>query len=197
MAADSLFTLSDLAEQVGLNLGAVDDISLAKCKKHINRALIRFSEMGMWPFQYRYAQALNTVASTEDYTVTGAIKYSSLYTSQPIQRKLTLIEDRKFRAMFPNNTAVGTPYYYREAGWSTHLLRNSMKISLYPIPDGVYNLKYDGLAPITLLSADTDDIRTTTGMPSHLVDLVIEMATAIGWKEIASTEMLRSRCRSA
>jgi len=192
MAATDLFTLSDLAIEVGNNLGAQDDTSLAKYKKYINRALIRFSEMGMWSWQYQYGATLSTVAAQEEYSLADVLKVNSLYTSGPTQRRLRLIEDRQFRAMYPNNTASGSPYYWRRTG-SSVVTANTMKLAVYPIPDAIYALKYDYIKPITLLSADTDDVRVVTGMPSPLVDLVIEMATAIGWKELddsaASTQM--------
>ncbi len=183
MAATDLFTLSDLALQVGNNLGAVDDLSLEKCKKYINRALVRFSELGSWSWQYQYGATLSTVAAQEEYSITSVLKLNSVYTSGPTQRTLKLIEDRAFRAMYPNNTSSGTPYYWRRMGASTSTA-NTIKIGLYPIPDGTYTIKYDYVKPITLLTSDSDDIRLITGMPMNLVDLVIEMATAVGWKEI-------------
>ena len=187
MAANSLFTLSELADQVCLNIGDVSDLTQAKAKKWINRALIRFSEMGIWSWQYRFAQSLPTVANQEEYSVSGFLKVNSLYIAEATQRTLRLIEDRQFRMMYPNSTATGSPYYWRRTGSSTTVV-NTIKISLYPIPDAVYSMKFDGIAPITLLSTDADDIRLITGMPSPLVDLVIEMATAIGWKEIDDTD---------
>lgn len=192
MAADSLFLLSEIATQVGLNVGATDDITLAKAKKWINRALLRFSEMGYWSWQRFYARSTATVASQEENSITDVVKITSIWISSPLQRKLELVPDRKFRALYPNNTATGTPYYWRRTGWSTSTV-NTMKIGFYPIPDAIYTLKYDGIKPITLLTSDSQDIRLITGMPSNLVDLVIEMATAIGFKEsddVASAEQM-------
>jgi hypothetical protein len=89
--------------------------------------------------------------------------------------------------MYPNNTANGNPYYWRRMGSSTTVV-NTIKIGVYPIPDAIYTLKYDGVKPIVSLVNDTDDIRLITGMPNTLVDLVIEMATAIGWTQIDDSE---------
>lgn len=187
MASDSLFTLADLAEQVSLNIGSVDDYTLAKAKKWVNRALIRFSENKMWSFQYRYGQTLSTVALQEEYSISGSLKVNSIYSTGPTQRRLTLIEDRTFRAMYPNNTANGNPYFWRRTG-SSLTVANTIKIGLYPIPDTIYTLKYDAVYPIIMLTSDTDDVRVVNGMPSTLVDLLIEMATAIGWTEIDDSE---------
>jgi hypothetical protein len=193
MAASDLFTLAQIADQVCLNFGDTSDITQAKAKKWINRALLRFSELGDWSWQRVFAASLSTVASTEIYDLSGVKQITAIYVSSPVQRKLTLMEDREFRRRYPNNTATGMPYYYREAGWST-TTANTRKLGFYPIPDGVYTIKYDYIRSIQLLSSDTDDIRVATGMPQHLVDLVIEMATAIGWKELDdgdSTEQMR------
>jgi hypothetical protein len=193
MAADSLFLLSDLKTQVGLNLGATDDVSLAKAGKYINRALLRFSELGEWSWQAVYAQAFPgatavTVASQDTYNVKGCLRIASLYMASPIQRRLVMQDDRSFRRMYPNATAVGTPYYYMHRGrggnTSSPAAYDTLKVGLYPIPDAAYTLLWDGVRPITLLTADTDDVRIVTGMPVTLVDILIEMATAIGWKEI-------------
>lgn len=192
MSAVDLFTLADLKMQVALNLGATDDLSLAKCGKYINRALVRFSEMGEWSWQRVYAQPFpDSVTTTTsngvaDYTVKECLRITNLYMRTPIQRRLVMLGERDFRRMYPNDTATGTPYYYTQRGRSGSAPDgyNSQKIGLYPIPDGSYTLLWDGVRAITLLSSDTDDVRVVTGMPVRMVDILIEMATAIGWKEI-------------
>lgn len=200
MAANSLFTLEEIATQVALNVGDTSDYSITLAKQWVNRALLRFMEMGTWSWQHVYGGTVNTVAGTATITLTGILKMESLFINSPMQRKLILIEDRKFRAMYPNATATGAPYYYRVAGNSLTTV-NTLVFGLYPIPDAVYTLNYDYIRPIGLLSADADDIRTTTGMPSSHVDLVIEMATAIGFKadddEASSRQMEECMARLA
>jgi hypothetical protein len=105
----------------------------------------------------------------------------------PIQRTLTLIEERRFRELYPNSNFSGAPFYWRRAGQSKTNL-NSQIISLYPIPDAIYALKWDGIKEMTLLSADTDDIRAVTGMPSKYVNMIIELATSIGFKELDDSQ---------
>lgn len=190
MAATDLFTLQDLQTQVCLNLGATDDISMAKAGKYINRALIRFAEMGEWSWQRVYDQPFPgatsvTVANQMTYEVRNCLRMTSLYISSPTERKLVLMGDREFRSRFPNPFATGTPYYYLHRGRTANVTdKDILKIGLYPVPDAAYTLKWDGVRPITLLSSLTDDVRALTGMPVNLVDILIEMATAIGWKEI-------------
>lgn len=181
MANDSLFTLDDLALQVGKNIGDQSDLTLADCKKWINRSLLMFSEMGEWSFQRVYGESFSTVANTATAEVANVIRIDSMYTATPLQRKLTLIEDRLFRIRFPNATATGTPYYWRIAG-RKKADTDTQIVGLYPIPDAVYTINWDGVRKIPLLVNDSDDIRTVTGMPTQYVNLVIEIATALGYK---------------
>lgn len=193
MSATDLFTLADLSNEVCLNVGDTSDVTQAFARKWINRALIRFSEVGYWPWQYAYQQSVSTVAAQTTVDITNAIKVTSLYMSSPIQRNLVLVEDRQFRAMFPNDTFTGCPYFYHVYG-NSYTTANTLKLALYPIPDAIYSLKFDVIRPINLLSSDTDDIRVVTGMPSNLVDLVVEMATAIGYKaddDVKSGEQMK------
>lgn len=166
---------------------------MAKAGKHINRALIRFAELGEWEFQKVYEQDFPgattvTVAGTKTYNVKNCLRINSLYMTSPIERRLTLIGDREYRRLYPNDTLRGTPHSYlhrgRAGNTASPAAYDTLKVGLYPIPDAAYTLKWDGVRPITLLSADTDDVRIVTGMPVNLVDILIEMATAIGWKEI-------------
>lgn len=192
MAANSLFALSDLTTQVCLNLGAVDDVSVAKAQKWINRALIRFSEMGIWSWQKVVEQAFPgatsvTVAGTATYSVKNCIEMQSLYfdPSSSNVGRLLLMDDREFRRLYQQTTATGRPYLYLHRGRVNDATnKDVLKIGLYPIPDAAYTLKWDGIKPISLLTATTDDVREVTGMPVTMVDILIEMATAIGWKEI-------------
>lgn len=192
MSATSLFILSDIATQVCNNLGASDNITQAKARQYINRAILRFIEMGTWSFQYVFEQPFpgqgspinQTTPNQKAYTVLNALKITSLWMQSPIMRRLILLDNRKYRRMYPNDTAVGTPYYYRDMGRVKGSTSDQLQIGLYPVPDSNYVLLWDGIAAIPLLVNDTDDIRSVTGIPGYLVDLVIEMATAIGWKEI-------------
>jgi len=101
-----------------------------------------FSELGQWSWQRVYGQTLTTVAGTVEYDV-GAIKINSLYMASPIQRDLILIEDRRFRQLYPNDNFTGAPYFWRRMGQSKTTL-NTQIIGLYPTPDAVYTLKFDG-----------------------------------------------------
>lgn len=201
MAFDALYTMADLQLQVGLNLGATDDVTLAKAAKYVNRALLRFSEMGIWSWQKVFGQSFPgttsvTISGTADYSVKNCLEMHSLYFDPAGSQwgRLTLMGDREFRQCYQNPIATGRPYLYLHRGRvNSSTEKDVLKIGLYPVPDAAYTLKWDGIKPITLLTGATQDVREQTGMPSHLIDLLIEMATAIGWKEIddadAATQM--------
>lgn len=178
---NSLYTTTGLKAQVAKNVGSTDAITLSDAEIWLQRALIRFMELGEWSWQKVYDQEIYTVANSKTVYVPNALKIYSLFMSSPIQRKLVLIEDRKFRQMYPNDTFTGSPYHWRTAGRSK-FNPDTLEIGLYPIPDAVYTLKYDGVRSISMPISVSQDIRTVTGMPTNLVDLVIEMATAIGFK---------------
>lgn len=182
MAANSLFSLSDLAIQVAETYGDTSDFTLAKAKKWLNRGILYYAELGMWSFQRVYGQTISTVAGTTEYTV-GALKINSIYMSSPIQRTIMLIEDRRFRELYPNSNFSGVPFFWRRAGQSKVTV-DAQIIGFYPIPDDVYTIKWDGIRTMDLMVNDTDDIRTVTGMPSKYVNMLIELAIAIGFKEL-------------
>lgn len=193
MAADSLFLLSDLKTQVCQNIGATDDVTMAKAGKWINRALIRFSEMGIWSWQRVFDQSFPgatsvTVNGTSIYSVKNCLEMHSLYYDPAGSQwgRLILMGDREFRQAYQCPTATGRPYLYLQRGRANPDTSNLdvLKIGLYPIPDAAYTLKWDGIKPITLLTSDSGDVRVLTGMPVNMVDILIEMATQIGWRDI-------------
>lgn len=183
MAANSLFTLEDLSLQVAQNYGDTSDITIAKCEKFINRALLRINEMGDWSWLMKYDATFNTTSGTETYTLgAGVKKVYALYYSDNVRRKLRLMDDRRFREIFTYNvTPTGTPLWYRLAGRDTTYGRRQVK--LFPIPNATIAMYYDYRQEISLLTATTDDVRVVTGMPDHMVDALIELATAIGYRE--------------
>lgn len=132
-----------------------------------------------------------TVAGTANYAVRNCLFMQSLYfdpTNSNVGR-LQLMDDREFRRLYQQANAQSRPYLYMHRGrTNTSTAKDVLNIGLYPIPDAAYTLQWDGIKPITLLTATTDDVREVTGMPVTMVDVLIEMATAIGWKEINDQE---------
>lgn len=259
MAAQNLFSLSDIALQVAQNYGAVDDITIEKAKKWINRALLRINSMGDWSWTMIFDGTFNTVNGTESYTLTAGVKkIYAIYYQDQVRRKLTLIDDRRFREVFTYTvTPQGTPVWYRDFGRDHTTGRR--KVALFPIPNASMAMYYDYRREVPLMidsesgsaamvngaatqtvtlentfydndydltvsvesSNDSDpavtatvtaqttstfsvsfsptpatgnytlsyslerdpDIRRETNMPDHMVDALIELATAIGFRE--------------
>lgn len=195
MSSNSLFTLTDLATEVALNYGDQSDITIAKAYKWINRALMRISEMGDWSWLKVYDATFNTVNGTEAYTLAdGVKKIDSVFVFNNVRRRLQMIEDRMFRQHFLNPTTVtGTPQFYRNYGRSSASgSEGRRRIALYPVPSSVLAIYYDYTKEISLFSSihesggasSTVTVSQLTGMPQHMVDALIEMATAIGMREL-------------
>lgn len=183
MAADSLFTLDDIALQVAQNYGDTSDITIAKAEKWINRALLRINELGDWSWLMKFDATFNTTSGTETYTLgAGVKKIYALYYSDNVRRKLRLMDDRRFREVFTYNvTPTGTPLWYRLGGRST--INGRRQVKLFPVPNATIAMYYDYRQEMPLLVNSTDDVRVVTGMPDHMVDALIEMATAISFRE--------------
>lgn len=181
MNPSQLYTIRGIVRQVCQNVGSLDEQTQEQAYTWINRALIRFSELGQWSWQKFYGESINTVSGQAIVTFQDVFEVTSMYMAAPYQKKLVLIEDRQFRAQYPNDTFTGCPYFYRLAGTSKSV-ENAIEIGFYPIPDAVYTISYDGVRPIALPTSLSQDIRQYTGMPANIVDIVIDMATAIGYE---------------
>lgn len=165
------------------SLGAVDDVTVATCKRLVNRALVRISEKYDWPFLFVQGGTITTVASTETYSLDTTVqKVTSMYVTGTRSRVLRLMEGRQFRQTFTNPIlSTGTPNYYRYAGVDAST--GAKKVSLYTIPSTAETIYYDYVKKMPLLSNNTDDVRTVCGLPDHAVDALIELATAIGMRK--------------
>ena len=259
MAANSLYTLDDLATEVAQNYGDVSDITIAKAKKWINRALMRINEMGDWSWLMTFDATFTTVydsgtatlingattkvvtlnatqldaayivtasvngnvavtataslQTTTQFTLTfspaipvsgayeltwsiekesyvlgeGVKKIYSIYYQQNVRRNLKLIEDRRFREIFTYNvTPSGTPVWYRLYGRDATTGRR--KVALFPIPASQLPIYYDYRKEMPMLVNDSDDVRVVTGMPDHMIDALIELATAISFRQLDDSD---------
>lgn len=63
------------------------------------------------------------------------------------------------------DTQAGSPYYYNFNGVDTN---GDTQVDLYPVPDGVYNIRFNLTIPQADLSADNDRIL----VPDHLVSML-------------------------
>lgn len=117
------------------------------------------------------------MAGQEQYTVIGVDKLPRILHMISPMRKIRRIDTRMLRQIVPNNTQTqGVPLTYRLVGYDK--ARKANIISFWPIPDGVYNIFIDGDANIPLLNDADDDIRTVSGMPEEMIEVVISTAIA-------------------
>jgi hypothetical protein len=63
------------------------------------------------------------------------------------------------------DTQAGSPYYYNFNGVDTN---GDTQVDLYPVPDGVYNIRFNLTIPQADLSADNDRVL----VPDHLVSML-------------------------
>ncbi len=182
MASNDLYTLLDIATEISQNYGSVDDITIAKAKKWTNRALLRMAEIADWSWLKVFGASIATVSGTESYSLTSGVKkIYAIWLEDSARRKLRLIDDRRFREIYTQaTTPQGNPLYYRNFGRDAS---GNRKIALYPVPNAVLSVKYDYVKEIDLLVNNTDDVREVTGMPAHMVDALIELGTAISYRE--------------
>tara|TARA_R110000868_G_scaffold242882_7_gene498509 strand:- start:3935 stop:4879 length:945 start_codon:yes stop_codon:yes gene_type:complete len=172
MGAQDIFSLSAIATQVAQNYGSTDDITIAKAKKWINRALLRMNEMGDWSWLMVFDATFNTVSGTESYTLgAGVKKIYALYYQDTVRRKLKLVDDRRFREVFTYTvTPQGTPCWYRLFGRSSSNGRR--KVALYPIPNATLAMYYDYRREIPLLNdIETGSATLSNGVATKTVTL--------------------------
>lgn len=104
----------------------------------------------------RSAITVNTVASTTNYSLTGSSdRFTDLganNTTSPahlIQRSTQWMDQQQQLNTPPESTPAS--YAFRGVDAS-----GDLTVDLYPVPDGVYVLKFNGIVPQASLSAGTD-----------------------------------------
>ena len=128
----------------------------------------------------RTTLAINTVADTSNYSLTG---------SADKVKELNVINDTSSLVMqyqtnnwfdeqyYINTPATGAPNYYTYGGVDTN---GDQTIDVYPKPDAVYALRVDVVKRNAVLSADTD----TLDVPETPV---IQLAVALATRERGET----------
>lgn len=102
---------------------------------------------------------VSTVASTYNYALTGA---GSRFRIEEVINDTNdwFVVSRPSSFMTENlllnpQPTAGSPQYYAINGADSN---GDIKVDLFPIPDAVYSIKFDGYAPSAELSNDTDTI---------------------------------------
>lgn len=131
-----------------------------------------------YPFFITYSSTFNTVAGTEEYTLTETNNQkleTVRITTDGYRRRLTPVRYDEFRATYPGVTYAlnpGTPNLYYTTGRTT---TNQLKMKFYPVPNAVYAIEYDYYVAPTAMATDTD----VPVLPPLYQDMLIDYAM---WK---------------
>jgi len=188
MGAADLFSLNDIATEVGENYGDTSAQSLPKIKKLINRGLL---EISLWPWIFNQSEDLSftTVKDKEKYILDPIIQSINQLTIRDPDRKLIFMDNRSFRRSIPNpTTSTGDPTHYRLVGFTAG--SRALEIALHPIPNGGDKVLIDANNQIPLFVNNTDDLRDR--MPEHMLPLLILVATKLGEKQNDASSYLQT-----
>lgn len=182
-AIPELSSLDDIATEVCDAFGDVSQLSRDKAYRKINRALRIISRKGSWPFFNVEDETITTVSGTETYNLKARTKLPRFVHMRDPARKLTMVDLRTLRRLYPNNTdTTGAPMYWRIVNFDKDAGRH--EIALWPVPDGVYTLYVDAEVNPTLMTDKNDDIRST-GLPEEMIETVIDLAIALMYEASA------------
>ena len=128
----------------------------------------------------RTTLAINTVADTSNYSLTGsADKVKELNVINDTSNLVMQYQTNNWfdEQYYINTPATGAPNYYTYGGVDTN---GDQTIDVYPKPDAVYALRVDVVKRNAVLSADTD----TLDVPEIPV---IQLAVALATRERGET----------
>ncbi len=128
----------------------------------------------------RTTLAINTVADTSNYSLTGsADKVKELNVINDTSNLVMQYQTNNWfdEQYYINTPATGAPNYYTYGGVDTN---GDQTIDVYPKPDAVYALRVDVVKRNAVLSADTD----TLDVPETPV---IQLAVALATRERGET----------
>ncbi len=128
----------------------------------------------------RTTLAINTVADTSNYSLTGsADKVKELNVINDTSNLVMQYQTNNWfdEQYYINTPATGAPNYYTYGGVDTN---GDQTIDVYPKPDAVYALRVDVVKRNAALSADTD----TLDVPENPV---IQLAIALATRERGET----------
>lgn len=109
-------------------------------RRWVNQIMMDIWTRNHWKFA-RKVGTVTTAASTEGYSLASDYDFGGLYDVRDTtnDHKLHPVPDQDFDLVYPDPTTTGQPLYYRLWGVDSDKLQT---IQLYPIPAGVYTIKY-------------------------------------------------------
>ena len=156
--------LSRLREDEVATVSATDYSKLIG--KFVNDIKQEVEDAWKWT-KLRTVITINTSASTQQYAVTGAgerMKILGVYNDTD-DVEMKIIPNTYMNSLnYFGTTQEGSPYYYRFADEDSN---HDPYVDLWPIPNGVYSIKFNLVVPDAELTDDADTVTHFT----HLIKL--------------------------
>lgn len=183
-APNELYRLENVALDVARNYGNESTLMLAKIKRVINRAAILVAGHDRkWSWMLKN-DSFNTVSEKETYSLAqDARDVLHFWKGGENRGKISRIGAQQFRDYVPDATVYsGVPSMWDEQGVDTN---GAKVISLFPIPNGVYEVNYRFFRHLLPVRNDQNNLWAYWGMPPNIIEgCLIPMATALLYKGI-------------
>lgn len=150
-------TLSEIRTDVKGRCAISDSTLDSLITAWVNNGLRNIIRRHTWEFLFVEA-TVTTVASTETYSLASDVMRIYTVRNTTSSSKVNPIRVLDFYKSYPNPTATGSPTLYRLSGLAQTSASSLplYQVSLFPIPDAVYSLKYTYYKRVSDLSADAD-----------------------------------------
>jgi hypothetical protein len=177
------FTFLEIATVVAENFGSTSAQSITRCKKLVNRAAERLVGHGRKWSWTKITDTFDTVADQAEYSLNDDVRKPFLFALTGSTRgKLECMPDRSFVEAVPDaDETSGSPTLWRLDGVDSN---GQVQIALWPVPDAVYTVQYKYWKQMEPMVEDDDDVRSKMGLPAHMLEVLIQIATALSFKGI-------------
>jgi hypothetical protein len=188
---DDIFRFGNIVYDVGVDFGSTTDQALARCRRAVNRAMLDITRKDRRWTWMNTVYDINTAQGVRIYSLDVTLKkLSYIWVTGLSRQKIDRIPTGKFVELVPNpELSQGIPRLYDEEGVDS---QGALQISLYPVPSGIYALKYRGPRKIVPIKEDETDVRAWWGMPDSLHEALLQKAAAFacrGVNNAKSTEL--------
>jgi hypothetical protein len=180
---NELYRLENVVLDVARNFGNESTQSKDRIKRMINRAATRIiGHDRKWSWLY-VVDSFETAADVETYSLNQDTRsLLMLWKTGDNRGPIDRIPSRQFRKYVPDeSTYSGVPRLWDEAGVDTN---GSKVISLFPVPDNTYTVKYQYYRHLLPVRNDQTNLWAYWGMPPNIIEILIQMATALTFKGI-------------
>lgn len=184
-----IFLFANIAYDAGVIFGSTTDQALMRVKRCVNRAMLDITRKDRRWSWLRTVWDLNTVANVREYSLDVKLKkLHQMWVTGLSRQKIDRIPTGKFVELVPNPTlSTGIPRLFDYEGVDSQA---AIVISLYPMPSGIYPIKYRGTRKIDPIREDSTDVRAWWGMPDSLHEGLLQKAAALACQGVNNAKYL-------